>query len=84
MESYLDQCITYASLGYEVSLVHIYGKQAIMMVKRYSHPAEGPVHCQQIIDHSRMYDNDRVHDILQLLYDDIQEQENTGKYREIM
>ena len=48
--NYLDSCISYASLGYDVSLTNIYGKDAIRMVKRYSYKAERELICEQIID----------------------------------
>lgn len=82
MKTFLDYCIHYACLGYDVTLTSIYCKDGIRMVKRYSHPAERSLTCIQICDHESLKSIDKVHDILDYMYNNIQEQEQTGKYYE--
>lgn len=79
---YLEQVLNYADLGYEISLISIFGKSAILMVKRHSHPAGKSLICEQIIEYGRLRDDDRLNEILSFMYNNIQEQEETGKYSE--
>ena len=78
----LQMLIEYASLGYDFSLTNIYGKEAVQMIKRYSYKKEGPVKCLQMYEHEKIKNETEFSRILQFLYDDIQEQEKTGKYYE--
>jgi hypothetical protein len=80
-EKLFQQLIDYSELGYDVTLTSLFGKEAIKMVKRYSYTAKQPLVCEQIQDHkSLLIDDFRLHQILQFLYDDIQEQEESGEY----
>ena len=80
--NYLEHCIEYIDLGCEVSLITIFGKDAIQMVKTYSHPAKRKLLCQQMWSHNRLTNEGQLFNILKFLYDDIQKQEETGEYRE--
>ncbi len=82
MENYLDYCISYASLGYDVTLTTLYGKEAIRMVKVYSYKAERKLTCEQIIEHDNLKDPENLHRILDFMYNDIQRQEETKEYYE--
>lgn len=82
MEDYLDAIISYAGLGYEITLITLYGKDAIRMRKAYSYKAERPLICEQVIHHEDLKNPEQRHKIFEFLYNDIQEQEKTGKYYE--
>lgn len=77
---FLETCISYSCLGYDITLTSIYYKQGIRMVKRYSHTAERPLTCEQVFDHEKLKDPEQLYKITQFLYEDIIEQEKTGKY----
>jgi hypothetical protein len=82
MKKSLQQILDYADLGYEISFTNIYGKDAVLMRKRYSHPAERALICEQIFDHEHVKNKGRFAHLLNWLYDDIQEQEKTRIYKE--
>lgn len=82
MKDSLQQILDYAGLGYEISFTQIYGKDAILMRKRYSHPAQQPLISEQIFNHEHVEDKERFADLLNWMYDDIQEQEKKGVYKE--
>ena len=77
----LQMLINYASLGYDVSFTSIVGHEGIRMVKRYSHPAEKHLICEQVMPYDEAKDEERLHTILTFMYEDIQQQEKTGEYR---
>lgn len=79
----MEKIIQYSALGYDITFTYIYGKEALRMVKRYSHKAEKSLCCEQIVDHEKLlYDEDRFLDIIRFLYKDIQNQEESGIYYE--
>ena len=82
MESYLQSVINYTSLGYEITLISLYGKDAIRMRKAYSYKAERPLICEQVIHYEELQDEEQRAKIFEFLYNDIQEQEKSGKYKE--
>jgi hypothetical protein len=82
MKNSLQQILDYASLGYEISFTQIFGKDAILMRKRYSHPANKPLVCEQMFNHGDARNNHKLHLVLEFMYRDIQKQEETGKYSE--
>jgi len=73
-KTYFEWCCDYSDLGYDISLTSLYGKEAIRMVKRYSHKREGEIVCEQICCHENLKDLVRLHEIIQFLYEDIQRQ----------
>jgi len=80
-QSLFQQLIDYSSLGYDVTLTRLFGKDAIRMAKRYSHKAGQPIICEQIQNHESLINQEfRLNEVLQFLYDDIQEQEVSGNY----
>lgn len=84
-QSLFQQLIDYSSLGYDVTLTRLFGKDAIRMVKRWSHKAQQPLVCEQIQDHKSLVEQDfRLNEVLQFLYDNIQEQEVSGNYYKIL
>lgn len=80
--NFLDTCKSYSALGYDITLTFMYGKEAIRMVKRYSHPAKRHLICEQIYEHDKLNDEWEIHKITKFLYDDIQKQEAEGIYRQ--
>lgn len=83
MEKRFEKLIEYSSLGYDITLTNLFGKDAIRMVKRYSHKAEKALYCEQVADHEQLlYDEDRFLDTIRFLYKNIQEQEETEIYYE--
>ncbi len=82
MDGFFDQLKNYSSLGYDVSLTYIVGKEGIRMVKRYSNSAERHLVCEQIYQHDKLTDTYQLNKILDFLYQDIQKQEKTKNYRE--
>jgi hypothetical protein len=80
-DSHFKIIMEYAALGYEVTLTLLYGKEAIRMVKIYSHKAKAPVVCEQIQEHDILLkDESRFNEVLNFLYNDIQLQEETKNY----
>lgn len=79
--NFLETCKSYSALGYDITLTFMYGKEAIRMIKRYSHPAKRHLICEQIYSHDKLNDDWEVHKITKFLYDDIQKQENGTIYR---
>lgn len=75
--------LEYTSLGYDVYFTSIVGKDAITMTKRYSHKSESKLHCQQIYNHNKL-DEGSIRSVLEFMYNDIQEQEKTGEYKELI
>jgi hypothetical protein len=49
--NFLEVCKSYSSLGYDLYLTTIFGRDGIRMTKRYSHKFEKPVSSQQIWTH---------------------------------
>lgn len=82
MEDSLQQILDYASLGYEVSFTHIFGKDAVLMRKQYSYRAHQALVCEQMFDHGDARDKHRLFLVLEFMYKDIQNQEETGNYSE--
>ena len=80
--TYLKTCREYSDLGYDLYLTSICGKDGIRMTKRYSYKFEGQVHSQQIWSHDRL-DKENLHTIVNFMYKDIQEQEESGEIRDI-
>lgn len=81
IESHFNSLRSYSDLGYDVTLIRIYGKDGIRMRKRYSHVREKEVICEQVWNHDRLEDLDEFNDFLDKLYNNIKEQEETGKYQ---
>lgn len=77
----LDIFKHYSNLGYDVFFTRIYGKEGLKMIKRYSYKAERPLICTQIFEYSDKTEKD-IKQCFQYMYEDIQEQEETGKYYE--
>lgn len=74
---YLKLCINYCELGYDISLTSVYGKEAIKMVKRYSHPAGDRLESIQIINHERLLDDKYYSsNVIRFLYEQIEERED--------
>lgn len=71
----------YCSLGYEVTLIRLYGKDAVRMKKVYSYKLEKPIYCEQIQDHDTLTFY-RLVKLLDFMYNDIQQQEETGNLYE--
>lgn len=80
--NFLKVCKSYSDLGYDLYLTSIFGKDGIRMTKRYSHKFEGPVSSQQIWTHERL-DPESLHKLTDFMYNDIREQEESGKLREL-
>ena len=78
----LDYILDYCDLGYDFSPTMLYGKEAVRMVKRYSHKAERKLMCEQIFHHDELKNMDRLLIILDFMYQDIQQQEKSGEYYE--
>ena len=76
----LKAILSYAALGYEVSFTTVYGHEMVLMKKAYSHKAEKPLICEQIFKHEKAFDEKRFAELLDFMYEDIQEQEKTGIY----
>ena len=76
---YLNDVISYAGLGYSISLINLYGKEAIRMEKEYSYKHKTNIISEQILEWSRLKDKNRRNHIFDFLYNDIKEQEETGK-----
>jgi hypothetical protein len=82
MEDSLQQIIDYANLGYEISFTHIFGKDAVLMRKRYSYRAHQALVCEQVFDHEHIKDKEIFANLLNWMYNDIKDQEDKGVYRE--
>jgi hypothetical protein len=78
----LQMFIDYAMLGYDVSFTSIVGHEGIRMIKRYSHPAERSLVSEQIFAYDEAKNEERLHSVLQFMYEDIQQQEETKDYRQ--
>jgi hypothetical protein len=74
----------YSDLGYDVMLTSFFGKDAIRMVKRYSYVAEKPLVCEQIYSHDDLINSDTLNRVLDFMYNDIKNQEETKTYKEPM
>jgi hypothetical protein len=70
----------YCDLGYDVSFTMLFGKEGIRMNKRYSYKTESPIMCEQMFRYSEASDL-RLREALLFLYEDIREQELSGKIR---
>jgi hypothetical protein len=78
----LEQLTFYCNLGYDITLTQLYGKDAIRMVKRYSHIAEKEVICEQIIEHDALRDEHYLNKVLTFMYENIEQQEKTKTFYE--
>jgi hypothetical protein len=78
--SKFESMSNYATLGYETTLTMMLGKEAVRMVKVYSHKTECSISCEQIHEFSSSKD-EYFFKVLDFMYNDIQEQEKTGKLR---
>ncbi|AGH56797.1 hypothetical protein Phi19:2_gp007 [Cellulophaga phage phi19:2] len=79
---FLQSIIEYAELGYSISLIKLFGKQAVMMTKLYSHVRKQSVQCTQIFNYDSLYDCHRFNHLLDFMYNDIRNQEKTQTYQE--
>jgi len=71
----------YSDIGYDVFFTKIFGKEGLKMVKRYSYKAERSLVCTQIFEYSEKNDKE-LRECLLFMYNDIEEQEETGNYYE--
>jgi len=81
-DSFLGKVMYYNSLGYEVTITKWMGKDAVKMVKRYSYKRCGEITCMQVTSSEVFSDNKRIDHLLNYMYENIEEQEKTGKYYE--
>jgi hypothetical protein len=83
-ENLLQIILNYSSLGYDLIFTTIVGKDAIRMVKRYSHIAEKHIVSEQIYNHEELCNEKTLRSVANFLYNDIQEQEKTKTFRQSM
>lgn len=79
--SHWETIKSYSSLGYDISLTTLYGKDAIRMVKRHSHKRGSSIVCTQVSEHDKLDDLERFNDTVDWMYNDIQNQEETEEYQ---
>lgn len=79
---FFKQLKDYCDLGYDISMTHICGKDAIRMIKRYSYKAEKPLYCEQIVNHEKLENEEYLQNVLDFMYNHIQQQEEKCNYYE--
>lgn len=81
---FLQQCITYSGLGYDITVSHIFGKECLRMIKRLSRHKDEPVHTAQICNHSKLNNKEYLNGLISFLFADIAKQEESQEYKEKM
>lgn len=77
MDNFLKIMLEYQSLGYEITLTNVYGKDAIRMTKIYSHLSETPLDCLQVINLDILQDDIKLHDLTNFMYQEIRDKEES-------
>lgn len=79
-DNFLDQCIYLTNLGYNLSLIIIYGQEGIRLTKNYSTVKKGVVLVEQVIHWNKLGDSVYIDDIVNFMLDHIKNQEHNNSY----